>query len=150
MPTIRIKGYSFSLSNPYTEGHSLTAAEAQALNKLREENISNNFRSQVNEQVSRLAPGELLAQSVLDSLQQALTAYDELYQFNMKAGRNRLGDIDKEILAVARERAIYQAGPDADLQPLIDEFVKLPAVIEEARNRVAAARSAIADGLESL
>lgn len=147
---VRIKGYTFSLSSPYSEGHSLTPGEAQALNDLRVENIQNNFRSFVNEQVARLASGQLLSQTVLDALQTQLTEYDSTYKFNEKAGRNRLGDIELEVQAVALERARAQAESPEQLPALIAEFVNLPAVKEEARVRVASRRSALSGGIDSL
>lgn len=145
-----IKGYSFQLSAPYNEGHSLTSGEASALNDLRKENIQNNFRSQVADQTSNLALGELLPQNILDGLQAKLTEYDQTYKFAEKSGRNRLSDIDLEIGIVAAERARAQAEDPAQLPGLIAEFIGLPAVREEARSRVAARRSALAGGMDSL
>lgn len=151
---VRIKGYTFSLAAPYSEGHSLTAGEAQALNDLRTENIQNNFRTLVNEQVARLEPGQLLAQSVLDGLSAKLAEYDSGYKFNEKSGRNRLGDIELEIQLVAVERATLQIAQLAEspdkLAELVAEFIHLPAVKEEARSRVAARRSVLSGGIESL
>ena len=151
---VRIKGYTFSLTAPYESGHSLTAGEAQALNDLRAENIQNNFRSFVNEQVARLAAGELLAQHIIDALQEKLTSYDSMYKFAEKAGRNRIGDIELEATAVARERALSQGDTASlskdHLEELIAVWAKLPAVREEARARVAARRSALAGGMDSL
>ncbi len=147
---MRMKGYTFTLSAPYAEGHRLTSAEAQALNDLRAENIGNNFRSRVNEQVARLAPGELLAQHVLDGLTAELAGYDAGYQFASKTTRTKIGDIEREIQAVAKERAIAQAEAPSQVEGLIEQFVGLPAVLEEARSRVAARRSALAGGMDSL
>lgn len=147
---MRMKGYTFTLSAPYAEGHSLTSAEAQALNDLRTENIGNNFRSRVNEQIGRLAPGELLPQNILDGLIAELAVYDAAYQFAEKSGRSKLGDIEREIQAVAKERAEAQAEAPSQLAELIAEFIGLPAVLEEARSRVAARRSALAGGMDSL
>lgn len=153
---VRMKGYTFSLSTPYEPGHRLTPGEAKALNDLRLENIQNNFRHKINAQIARLEPGQLLAQHVLDELQAELSAYDADYKFNEKSTRSRMGDIEREARAIARERVLAQATLH-DLQ-LTDEFIavlieqdcKLPAVIEEARNRVAARRAALSAGLESL
>ncbi len=151
-----IKGYSFDLSAPYREGHSLTVGEAKALNDLRKENIQNNFRQNVADQISRLAPGQLLPQAVLSGLQAKLTEYDEKYQFAEKSSRARTGDIELEARAIARERVnttMYELGTLLPLDEL-DEMVKtqsqLPSVLEEARSRVAARRSALSAGLDSL
>lgn len=150
--SIRFKGYTFAISEPYTEGHSLTAGEAKALNDLRTENIGNNFRSKVNDQIAQLEPGGLLLQHVLDHLAVELAEYDSTYKFSEKGTRTKLGDIEREIIAVARERAAAQAGEVAleDLAELVESFKSLPAVREEARSRVAARRSALSGGMESL
>ncbi len=150
---IRIKGYTFSLAAPYEPGHSLTAGEAQALNDLRAENIQNNFRDKVNDQVARLSPGSLLTQSVLEALQLQLTSYDAGYKFNEKPGRNRTGDIEREALAIARERVMRDSPSHLtteEIEGLVKEMVGLSAVLEEARTRVMANRSALAGGMDSL
>lgn len=152
----RIKGYTFQLASPYSEGHRLTAGEAQALNDLRTENIQNNFRPHVNSQVEKLGPGELLAQSVLDALQAKLATYDSSYKFNEKATRNRIGDIEAEAKIVAREKLAAESQSseaqfsDDQIEALLAEWANLPAVIEEARIRVQARRSALTGGMESL
>lgn len=42
-----IEGETFLITQPYDEGHVLSAAEARALNQLRGENIGNNLRKQI-------------------------------------------------------------------------------------------------------
>lgn len=160
----KIKGYTFEISTPYSEGHQLTPGEAQAFNNLRTENIQNNFRSFVNEQIKRLSPGELLPDSVLQALQAQLTQYDQEYTFAQKSTRTRLGDIEREARAIALERVrvelqqASQSDPTFDpmawdeqkTSDLVARYALLPAVIEEARARVAAHRSALAGGMEDL
>lgn len=150
---VRIKGYTFSLSAPYSEGQPLSEGEAKALNDLRAENIQNNFRGFVNEQVARLGSGGLIPQSILSALQLQLDNYDKSYSFNARPGRNRTGDIEREALAIAAGRVKQQADPAMSkeaLDGIIIEYSKLPAVIEEARSRVEASRSALAGGMDSL
>lgn len=155
---VRIKGYAFSLAEPYAEGHRLTASEAKAVNDLRAENIQNNFRSKVNAAVANLAPGELLPQAVIDGLKAELADYDQKYTFAEKVGRSRLGDLEQAALAVAAERVQAQliaTGSQHSIiseeaQKLIAETALLPAVVEEARARVTARRSALSGGMESL
>lgn len=153
---IRIKGYTFQLAAPYTSGHVLNEGEAKALNDLRAENIQNNFRAQVNNQVSSLADGGLISTTVLAELQSKLTAYDKAYQFNIKTGRSRIGDIEEEARAIAHERittALAQTStvlPESELAELVLTQAQLPSIVEEARTRVAARRSALAGGMESL
>lgn len=153
---IRIKGYTFQLTAPYAEGHRLTEGEAKALNDLRAENIQNNFRAQVNAQVALTEPGELLPTAVLAQLQSSLTLYDQSYQFNSKTGRSRIGDIEEEARAIAHERITSQLAqtntvlPQAELDQLVATQAQLPSIIEAARARVAARRSALAGGMDSL
>ena len=40
--TITIQGVEFTVASPYAEGHTITEAEAKALNQVRAENIRNN------------------------------------------------------------------------------------------------------------
>lgn len=47
--TLSISGLTFEVAAPYVEGHAITAAEANALNQMRKENIANNTRKRVNE-----------------------------------------------------------------------------------------------------
>lgn len=154
---IRIKGYTFQLSAPFVEGTVLTKAEAQALNDLRAENIQNNIRRMISDATARLPEGELLPQAELDELQSKLTQYDLSYQFVEKhQPRPRIGDIEAEARAVAKERAeaeLRQLGTEAgegELEQMISEMERLPAVLEEARQRVSARRLAIAGSLSDL
>ncbi len=153
---IRINGYTFELTSPYAEGSVLTSGEAKAFNNLRAENIQNNFRSKVNEAVSGLPTGELLSASALAELQAGLSAYDLAYKFNEKQARSRVGDIEAEARAIARERTLAQAAQDgltlteAILAQVVSEMEKIPSVLDEARLRVQAKRSALSAGMESL
>lgn len=154
---IRIKGYTFQLTEPYTQGTVLTKGEAQALNILRAENIQNNLRSAVVEALSGLEPNELLPAEVLATLQTTMTKYDLSYQFLEKhSQRPKRGDIELAIREVAEERVMSQsrqAGlelPPETFESEVGLMEQLPAVIEEARARVSARRRATTGSLADL
>lgn len=152
-----IKGYTFSLTEPFHPGTVITKGEAQALNKLRVENIANNLRELVNKAVATLEPGEMLSQEKLAEIQAEITRYDLGYQFlERHSPRTRLGAIEQEARAVARERIEAQARRDGaelteeQIEQLVGETEGLPAVQEEARLRVSARRRVTSEGLDSL
>ncbi len=150
---IRIRSYSFNITEPFQAGTVISKAEAQALCDLRAENIQNNTRRWVAELTDSLAPGQLLPQATLDALQARITEYDLQYQFGEKSSsRPRIGELEKVARQVARER-LEAAGAQPDLEgyeDLVDEQSKLPAVMEEARERVAATRKVLSEGLAGL
>lgn len=155
---IRIKGYTFTLSEPFSAGVVITKGEAQALNALRAENIQNNLRELVNAELAVLGHGELIPAGKLVEIQSKLTSYDQGYQFVEKhSSKLRIGDIEVEARAIALERVEEQLRV-AEHDPLVGEeldrqvaaMAGLPSVIEEARVRVAAKRRALNDGLADL
>lgn len=94
--TITIAGSQFDVHTPYAEGHTLTAAEARALNQVRCENIRNNCAKVVkNEDGSRDAAA--IAKHVSD--------YDANYDFSVQAaGPRRVVDpLEKECLRLAKD-----------------------------------------------
>ncbi len=154
---IRIKSYTFSLSEPFQPGTVITKAEAQALNDLRSENIQNNLRKAVADAVAVLGPDELLSQEALAELQAKFTAYDNSYTFTERhTPKPRLGDIEAEARAVARERVevlarrVGETLSEADVDAAVAEMAGLPAIVEEARMRVSARRRVLGEGLDSL
>lgn len=155
----RIKGYTFQISEPFQAGTVLTKGEAQALNDLRVENISNNLRKLVAEATAELPDGQLLPTGTLTELQARITKYDLGYQFAEKmASRPRRGDIELTTREVAeelvqarlRQAGIEMSSDDPGLETAIREAEGLPQVLEEARARVTARRSATSGALEDL
>lgn len=142
---IRIKGYTFRLSEPFQPGTVITKAEAQALNDLRAENIQNNFRKLVNAATAGLPPEHLLEQDAIRQLQEKLTEYDVGYQFLEKPGtRARLGDIEAEARVIAKGRE------ESATETRLSELAETEEVLEEARKRVMARRRALSGGLADL
>lgn len=157
MQTVRIKGYPFQFSTPFQAGSVLTKGEAQALNQLRIENLTNNLREEVNKALGVLAEGQLLSAETLAELQAKFTKYDQRYAFVEKhTPRPRRGLLEAETLLVAAERVDAEAraagrelAPD-QREALIEEFARLPAVQEEARDRAGAKQQALKDSLQDL
>jgi hypothetical protein len=154
---IRIKGYSFQLSEPYAEGHSLTRQEAQAMNALRVENISNNVRKLVAQAVAGLPDGDLLAPAVLLEIQEEITRYDSQYSFGERvAAPPRRGDLEiaareiarELVLAGAREQGLELSEDEAEV--LVAQMAQTPKVLEAAHAAATAKRRALADELEEL
>lgn len=152
----RLKGYTFTLSEPFREGTVITKGEAQALNGLRTENLANNLRKLVNEAIAELAEGEQISEARLGEIQAKISLADQNYQFLERSSlRLKVGDIEQEARAIAQERveAAYRAREeelDDEFERLVALQEQLPAVREEARERVAARRSALAESLSDL
>jgi hypothetical protein len=101
MPDAKAKiilGETFQISQPYAEGHTLTAAEAKALNQTRAENIGNNMRSLVKEAQDKGDTSELAAK---------VAEYDARYEFSMGTvgGASRVvrDPVEREARAIARD-----------------------------------------------
>lgn len=153
----RIKGYTFTLSEPFQAGTVITKGEAQALNDLRVENIANNLRKLVNDELALLPEGTMIAQHRLDEIQARIGEYDRGYQFLEKhTPRDRPGDIEREARAIAQDRVEQQVRAaeaslsEEQLEAAVAEMEKLPSVREEARERVAARRRGLAESLADL
>lgn len=157
MQPVRIKGYTFSLSVPYSEGSVLTKGEAQALNALRIENICNNLRDLVNKAIGVLPEGELLSEATIAEIQAAFTKYDQGYTFAEKhIPRPKKGLLESEAQLVAEERVDAEARrlgrelSELEREQLVEEYIELPAVKDEARARASAKARASTESLESL
>lgn len=154
---IRIKQYTFSVSEPYTEGTVLTRGEAQALNALRAENIQDGTRRAVNEALAVVPPGGLLSPAELARLQEVITKFDLAYQFReVHQAKARRGVLEAEVRRVAEEIVESQMRADGielgeeALELAISETERTPRVQEEARRRVAERQAIAARGLEEL
>lgn len=155
---VRIKGYAFTLSEPYSEGHTLTRGEAQALNALRVENINNNLRKLVATEVAKLPDPELLlSPETLQALQAEIGRYDRQYSFGERvAATPRRGDLEIEARNIARELVLSrlrEQGIDPseeDLELFVDQVATTPAVVEAAHAAATAKRQALTEGLQEL
>lgn len=85
---IIIAGAEFTIPQPYTEGHAVTAGEARALNQLLAENVRNNMASKVK-------ANEVDAAAVLD--------YATKYEFNVASmPKPKLDPVEAEARKIAK------------------------------------------------
>lgn len=92
-----INGDAFEISQPYAEGHTITAAEAKALNQTRSENIGNNLRKKLAELKENGASHEDLAAVVAEA--------DANYIFTLASvsASKKLDPYEREALKIAKE-----------------------------------------------
>lgn len=92
-----INGLVFEISQPYSEGHTITEAEARVLNQTRAENIGNNLRAKIKEMQEAGADFAAIAAVVAEK--------DAEYVFTLAAARasRQLDPYEKEANKIARE-----------------------------------------------
>lgn len=155
MKTITIQGLEFDINQPYAAGHTVTEAEAKALNQVRAENIRNNTARLIASAKSE--HGDELPPHIQDELRARVAEYDASYEFNLSnAGTGRtLDPVERKALEIARTavreqakregRKILKEGAerttDSDItreefQAKVAEVAELPKVIKLAKKRV--------------
>lgn len=158
--TIVIQGKSFTVTQPYDEGHTLTAAEARALNQVRAENLRNNFANTV-KAVNDGKEGNIGE----ENLEAEFAKYDSEYSFAMPGAgaKPKLDPIEREARKIAKEVLAAQYAKEGrkmtdvpagrtkeEHQQLIDSNIEKIAghdkVLAQAKKNVAAR----AKSLESL
>lgn len=92
-----INGLVFEISQPYTEGHTITDIEARVLNQVRAENIGNNLRAKIKEMIEAGSSHEEIAALVAEK--------DAEYVFTAgNIGESRkLDPYEREAEKIARE-----------------------------------------------
>lgn len=97
-----INGLSFEISQPYVEGHVLTALEARVLNQTRSENIGNNVRAKIKEM---LEPEDGSAPAPEADIQAYVSEFDAAYEFKTasEGGRTSRDPYETEARKIARE-----------------------------------------------
>lgn len=156
-----IDGLSFEINQPYELGHTLSEAEAKALNQLRSENIGNNLRALVKKAKEEGKEGDLA---------QAVAQYDSQYTFSMGgAGGTRVvkDPVEREARAIAKEvikahlaaqgrkLSTVPEGMTEDqwkekLEETIDDVASREETLKEARKAVAAKEKRSAALAESI
>lgn len=142
-----IDGHEFQISQPYTEGHALTAVEARVLNQVRSENIANNMRKIVKEKGADAA-GDV-------------AEYDASYTFAMprEGGRKVVDPVEREARAIARDairQKLAETGrklKDIDpgkLDEAIDNLVENNEEIRKLAKKRVADKAKAAEGLGEL
>ena len=143
---------------PYSEGHTLNAAEANVLNQTLAENLRNNFAGVV--KAAKEAAGSLENVDV-ESLQAQLNAYIENYEFGARRQAGAAVDpVRKIAISLARDavkRTIKAQGKDVkayaaeDITKLAEGAVdKHPRFMEDAQRVYDAKKSVGNETLEDL
>lgn len=149
--TKTIEGRNFTISQPYEEGHVLTAIEAKVLNQTRSENIGNNVRAKLKEAIE---------QNKSDAELEALVAeVDAAYVFTAAGTRAaaKLDPYEREARKMAREllrahlgadgrkfstapEGLTQEEWDEKIEAEVDRIAQLDSVLEAAKKEVDAKR----------
>lgn len=139
--------YQFFLEAPYTEGHQVNRAEAQALNQLRLENVRENCRPVFAREAGLLeAATDIFSEEALARVQQAVDQYDSEYQFKEILEHSpKLGAVEKEALVLARARL-----PDEASEQEIEILAASIDLIVEARERVEIRNRVTSTAMEDL
>lgn len=92
-----INGLQFEISEPYAEGHQISAIEARVLNQTRSENIGNNTRAKIKE----MQEGNVSEQEIADYV----SSVDTEYQFTAAgvSASRKLDPVEREAVKLARE-----------------------------------------------
>src|SRR5690606_1934545 len=149
----KIGDHVFPISQPYEEGHTLTAIEAKVLNQVRAENIGNNVRKKAQ---------ELLAEGKTAEAEALVAEKDREYQLTEAAagGSSRTMDpVEKEARKIARDAikaalaAKGQKLSDIDKERLDDAIAKAAQredILAAAKKAVAQREKTIAAAAEGL
>lgn len=99
-----INGLSFEISQPYAEGHVLTALEARVLNQTRAENVGNNVRQRIKDMLE--GGTDAYPQPVgEDEVRAYVSQFDQDYVFKTasEGGRTSRDPYETEARKIARE-----------------------------------------------
>lgn len=158
----KIQGVVLNVIQPYAEGHVLTEKEAAVINQTLAENIRNNFASTVKKAVE--AADDKPENVDAKALQKDLNEYMKGYEFGVRSGGGGGGramdPVEKKAMDIARAKvreAIKAKGykvsdvPGAKITELARQLLeKTPAITEEAKRQIEAAREVAADSLGDL
>jgi ClpP class serine protease len=98
---IVIQKITVPVTDPYAEGHTLTAGEAKALNQVRAENIRNNMAAKA--KALQDLEGNYSQESV-DQFIAAVAEYEASYEFTLtsSSGSRTVDPLEKECISIAR------------------------------------------------
>lgn len=147
---IMIQGVLVTVSQPYEAGHTITEAEARALNQTRAENIGNNVRGKVKEMLES-ENGNV--EKVAKPVQELVAQKDAEYEFTLASvgggGSSRLDPLTKECRSIARDfvhRKIKESGKtlkeykeangDDSINEKIMEVAENPKIVEVAKKNL--------------
>lgn len=163
-----INGLSFEISQPYAEGHVLTALEARVLNQTRAENVGNNVRQRIKDMLE--GGTEAYPQPVgEDEVRAFVSQFDQDYVFKTasEGGRTSRDPYETEARKIGREllkEHLAETGRKITVTPEgltedewkekvdteIDRIASLPGVLAAAKKNVDAKKKQSSALLESL
>jgi len=157
--TITIKGLTFNVPAPFSEGHVLRANEANVLNQTFAENLRNNFASTVAEAIEEAE--KLGNEADKEGLQASLDAYVLEYDFGIRSSGGGQPKLEPRV-RIARDLAkekikekIRAAGhkvSDFDTAKLNELALNLvekdPFYLTEADRQLAATQDAALDSID--
>jgi hypothetical protein len=160
---ITIAGSTFAVLQPYAAGHTVTEAEAKALNQVRAENIRNNMASKVKAAMEGTAKE---GEPTKETIAAAVTAYDEAYEFTLASvggGKRSSDPVEVEALRIARDqfsawatskkttvKAVKEKIGEEAYQAKIAELAERPENVKEAKRRVDLRNKQADNALEGL
>lgn len=150
---ITVQGIVVSVNSPYAAGHTITEAEAKALNQVRAENIANNVRKAIQEIIDAAGGKEALTDEHKAAAQALVTEKDASYEFTLASvggGREPVDPLTKECRAVAKaflsaklkEKGLTQKsyaeqhGEDAFMARVV-ELADHPEIVKVAKKNLA-------------
>lgn len=160
---ITIAGQTFAVLQPYAEGHTITEAEAKALNQVRAENVRNNMAGKVKAAAEGTAKeGEPTADNIVDFV----TAYDAAYVFTLASvggGRKSTDPTEVEALKIARGifadfvaskkltvKAVREKIGEDAYEAKLAEIALRDEVVKEAKRRVKARQASAEEAMGDL
>jgi di/tripeptidase len=153
-------GLSFETTDRYQEGSVLTAGEAAALNRLRNERIGHLLRSRLPDSVGKgtvIEPGTELHTEVMENL----AKFDAEYEFAVSGeAAPRRTPVEQEAIDIARQKVKAKAAqsglrvgkrakgdepeetgpgvyPYSKYNAKVEEVAKMPAIVKDAERIVA-------------
>lgn len=143
-----IEGLVFDVTAPYAEGHTITAAEAKALNQVRKENIGNNVRKRIKDVKG---DAESFTDEQAAEAASIVSEVDAGYEFSLTATRSTTSKDPLEAMCtrLAREavngliqskgltvKAYKEENPEK-YEALISQAAEKPQIVELAKERIA-------------
>lgn len=105
--SITIQGLAVEVAAPYSEGHTVTEAEARALNQVRAEAIRNNCARMVKAELkeAEVEDVEALDEDTVANLFEKIAEYDAGYEFTIATvggGSRKKDPVEVEAIKIAR------------------------------------------------
>lgn len=159
--SVTIQGLQFDIVQPYAAGHTITEAEAAALNQTRNEAVRNNMARVIKKETEELAEGADIPADLMKSIAKAVAAYDAEYEFTLASvggGRKSTDPVDVEANRLARAAITAKLKADGRKVSDIDKDALASAIAQVAakdsirkaaekavKERTNAAENALAD-----